>query len=151
MSDEFAWGIFRKSANTFVVGLKSINSNQPWGSHAIFDSDLFACNDKDTNTTDTNVVIDTGTSNITDDTGTTDSVETDDAETTEPETDDTDADTGTSDTDPDTSQIQMILPTQVLPAANTTLEEEFAPIQITALKSLRNFFSRGSCRQHVRG
>ena len=99
---------------------------------------LLACNDKDIDTTDTSVVIDTGTSNITDDTGTTNSVETGDTQEppTDTETDDTDTGIDTSDTDTDTDTSTDTNDTSDTGPACTEYnspEEEFAPIQITAV------------------
>ena len=102
---------------------------------------LIACSDKDTDTIDTSVVVDTGTSNPTEDTGTTDSAEPNDTsdttDTTDTETDDTDtgADTSNTDTDPTDTSTDTNDTSDTGPACTEyrSSEEEFAPIQITAL------------------
>lgn len=102
---------------------------------------LIACSDKDTDTLDTSAIVDTGTSDATEDTGATDSAEPNDTsdttDTTDTETDDTDtgADTSDTDTEPtDTStDTNDTSDTDLACTEYNSPEEEFAPIQITAL------------------
>ena len=103
---------------------------------------LLACSDKDIDTTDTSVVI--GTSSTSDITkiGNTNSVDTGDSQDTndtsvDTETDDIDTGIDTSDTDTDTSDTSMDTndTSDTGPACTeyNSPEEEFAPIQITAV------------------
>ena len=99
---------------------------------------FLACGDKDTATADTSLVNDTGSSDTTKDTGTTDSAEPNDtSDTTDTETDDTDTGVDTSDTDSNTEDTSTDTndTSDTGPACTeyNSPEEEFAPIQITAL------------------
>lgn len=99
---------------------------------------LIACRDKDTDTLDTSAVVDTGTSDTTEDTGATDITEPNDtSDTTDTETDDTDTGADTSDTDTDSTDTSTNTndTSDTGPACTeyNSPEEEFAPIQITAV------------------
>ena len=102
---------------------------------------LLCCGDKDTDTTDTSVVADTDTSDTTNDTGTTDSADPNDTsdttDTSDTETDDTDTGVETSDTDTDPTDTSTDTndTSDTGPACTeyNSSEEEFAPIQITAV------------------
>ena len=89
---------------------------------------LIACNEKDNHNTDTSVVVDTDTSDPTEDTGSTDSAEPNDTS----DTDSTDTETGNTDTDTSTDTNDTSDADPACTEYNSP-EEEFAPIQITAV------------------